>query len=364
VERIVSHQWGPDLIKSWNQHDWIHMPLRVGDQIGRLIGAAPRQTLCCDSISVNLFKVLCASLDQFPGHVILSTKDNFPTDLYMVQGIQKLLAERNIELKLVAESELLDAIDSSVCAVLVTQVNFRTGALLNVSALVEKAHSAHAALILDLAHSAGAVPVELDTWRVDFAVGCTYKYLNAGPGAPAFLYVAQQHLGKAVQPLWGWMGHANPFAFSPQYEPAKDISQFLTGTPSILAMAAVEGALKVFEGINLATVREKSLQLSQAFELELERRGLLDYMPSISPTNVECRGSQLSFAHEHAYAICQAWIAAGVIADFRAPNYLRVGFTPLYLSFEELRTAIDKLEHIMTAEIYLQSQFQQRQKVT
>ncbi|MCC5880303.1 MAG: kynureninase [Idiomarina sp.] len=364
VDQVMTEQWGNSLITSWNKHQWINLPQRTGDRIGALIGAAPGQTLCCDSISINLFKVLAVALQLRPGTVVLSTEDNFPTDLYMVQGLRDLFSARSIELKLVAESELTASINNDVAAVLVTHVNFRTGALLDIEQLTAKAHACHAAMIVDLAHSAGALPVALDAWQVDFAVGCTYKYLNAGPGAPAFLYVAKRHLGKAAQPLYGWMGHADAFAFSPSYQPAQDISQYLTGTPSILAMSAVDAALDVFAQTNMQAIRDKSMQLGMVFQSEIARRGLDQYLTLMSPSAPQARGSQISYAHPHAYAICQALIADGVIGDFRAPDYLRLGFTPLYTSFADVFMAVDRLERIMQDEVYLEDKFQRRQKVT
>lgn len=364
LNQVMRDQWGKDLIKSWNQHDWIGMPQRVGNRIGELIGAAAGQTLCCDSISVNLFKVLSAALQLFDGQTIVSTNDNFPTDLYMVQGLAQWCASRDVTLKLVAEHELLDAINDDTAVVLVTHVNFRTGAVLDIEALQQRAQQHQAALMIDLAHSAGALPLQLDSWGVDFAVGCTYKYLNAGPGAPAFLYVAKRHIGQAVQPLYGWMGHAAPFSFNPEYQPASDITQYLTGTPSILAMAAVDAALDVFEFTDMASIRAKSIALGELFAAEIKRRGLDSELSLISPQSPQQRGSQISYAHEHAYAICQALIAAGVIGDFRAPNVLRIGFAPLYVSFSDVIRALDQLEHIMGEKIYLQQRFRVQHKVT
>lgn len=364
VNQVMQDQWGNDLIKSWNQHDWISMPQRIGDRIGKLIGAAAGQTLCCDSISINLFKVLSAALQLFPGQTIVSTEDNFPTDLYMVQGLAKWCSTRQITLKLVAEHELIDYINDDTAIVLVTHVNFRTSAMLDMAALQQQAKQHQAALIVDLAHSAGALPLQLDDWHVDFAVGCTYKYLNAGPGAPAFLYVAKRHLGSAVQPLYGWMGHAEPFTFSPAYQPAKGIVQYLTGTPSILAMAAVEAALDVFELTDMQAIRAKSIALGELFVTEIERRGLSSELTLISPQNPQQRGSQISYAHRDAYAICQALIADGVIGDFRAPNVLRIGFAPLYVSYSDIMHALDKLEYIVHEKTYLQQRFSVKHKVT
>ncbi|MFU8785334.1 kynureninase [Aliidiomarina sp.] len=367
VAETMQHQWGNDVITSWNKHGWINLPLTVGDKIGSLIGAPAGTTLCCDSISVNLFKILCAALQINSGRTeVLSTEDNFPTDLYMVQGLQQLLGER-CTLRLVPEHELLDAISDKTAAVLVTEVNFRTGRKLPLADLSARARAQDALTILDLAHSAGAFPVQLLEHDIDFAVGCTYKYLNAGPGAPAFLYVAPKHLQQRttpLQPLFGWLGHAEPFAFTAEYAPAQGIRQFLTGTPPILALAAVDAALDVFADIDMADVRQKSIGLSEYWLERMAAEGLLDIMPSISPANPEQRGSQLAFQHEHAYAVCQALIAEGVIADFRAPEYLRVGFSALYNTYAEIAAAVAKLAAIVHERRYERAEFQERSAVT
>lgn len=364
VSAVMGQQWGQDLIKSWNQHDWITLPQRLGDRIGGLIGADAGQTLCCDSISINLFKVLHAALQGHQGDTILSTHDNFPTDLYMVQGLRDWCSQRTITLKLVDENELVQHIDERTAVVLATQVNFRTGALLDIAKLTATAHQHGAAMVVDLAHSAGALPVELDAWHVDFAVGCTYKYLNGGPGAPAFLYVAKRHQGNAVQPLYGWMGHADAFAFSPEYQPADGIRQYLTGTPPILAMAAVDAALNVFEQTDMQAIRAKSLALGDFFHAEMTRHGLDRELTLLSPKDANARGSQISYCHPQAYAICQAWIAEGVIGDFRAPDVLRIGFAPLYVSFKDVANAVERLADIVVSGRYSQPQFQARQAVT
>ncbi|RUO20902.1 kynureninase [Aliidiomarina iranensis] len=367
VADTMAEQWGNDVITSWNKHNWINLPLTVGDKIARLIGAPEGTTLCCDSTSLNLFKVLCAALDINHGRTeVLSTEDNFPTDLYMVQGLQQLLGER-CTLRLVPEQELLAAINENTAAVLATEVNFRTGRKLPLAELSAKAKAQGALTIVDLAHSAGAFPVALLQHDIDFAIGCTYKYLNAGPGAPAFLYVAPKHLEssrKPMQPLFGWLGHAEPFAFSVDYAPAKGIRQFLTGTPPILALAAVDAALDIFADIDMADIRKKSIGLSEYWLACMADEGLLEIMPSISPDKAEERGSQLAFEHEHAYAICQALIAEGIIADFRAPNYLRIGFSALYNTYGEVQQAVSSLATIMHERRYENEAFQQRNTVT
>lgn len=338
VAEVTDRQWGKHAITSWNRHDWIGLPQRVGEKIAKLIGAAAGQVICCDSISVNLVKALAASLSvvqaqQPHKHQVLSTHDNFPTDLYMVQGLQQLLGTKRCELVLADEDDLIDAITDTTAVLLVTEVNFRTGRRLDIEALIAKAHAAGALVIVDLAHSAGALPVDLDAWQADFAVGCTYKYLNGGPGAPAFIYAAQRHHGKLQQPLVGWMGHQSPFDFSADYNAATGIRQFLAGTPPVLSMSAVDAALDAFDDVSLGKLRFKSMQLGELFHDLLKQFKLTSELRLIGPTDPKQRGSQLSYQSDHAYGICQALIEREVIADFRSPNYLRFGFAPLYNSF-------------------------------
>jgi kynureninase len=361
IDKVVQQQWGHDLINSWNQHDWINLPLTVGDKIGQLIGAASGQVVCCDSISLNLFKLLAAALQLRPGRItVLSTEDNFPTDLYMVQGLQQLLGDDACQLKLVSEQNLVAAIDQQTAVVLVTEVNFRSCRRLDLYELTQVAHQNGALLIADLAHSAGAMQIELDQWQVDFAVGCSYKYLNAGPGAPGFAYVAQRHHNQFRQPLFGWMGHANAFEFSADYSPASGIRALLTGTPSIIALAAVDAALSAFAGKSLQQLHQQALDLADRFDHALHQQQIADQFQRLTPVERSQRGCQLSYAHPHAYAICQALIANGVIADFRAPNYLRFGFAPLYITASEVDQAVNKLVDIVQQQRYLASEFQQR----
>lgn len=367
VNQALRHEWGDDVITSWNKHGWIDLPLTVGDKIGRLIGSPEGQTICCDSTSINLFKVLCAALQiNSERSEILSTTDNFPTDLYMVQGIEQWLGER-CKLRLVSEDSLLNEINENTAVVLVTEVNFRTGRRLPMAHISQRAKQCGALTVVDLAHSAGALPVDVVANEIDFAVGCTYKYFNAGPGAPAFLYAAERHLKQQRQPLhplYGWLGHAAPFAFEVNYAPADGIRQFLTGTPPVLSLVAVDAALDLFADVTMSDIRTKSIGLSSYWLECMDKHGLLDVMPCISPVVADERGSQLAFQHAEAYAICQALIAEGVIADFRAPEYLRIGFAPLYNSYAEVESAVSRLAVIMQEKRYLNAEFQQRSKVT
>ncbi|MEX1221116.1 MAG: kynureninase [Idiomarina sp.] len=369
VAEVTNRQWGKDAITSWNRHNWIGLPQRVGKKIAALIGAAPGQVICCDSISVNLFKALAASLTlvqakQPQKNQVLSTSDNFPTDLYMVQGLQQFLGNQRCELVLAEEDQLADAITASTAVLLITEVNFRTGRRLDVAALITKAHAAGAMVIVDLAHSAGVLPVDLDAWQADFAVGCTYKYLNGGPGAPAFIYAAERHHAKLQQPLVGWMGHQNPFEFTADYSPAPGISQFLAGTPPVLSMSAVDAALDAFKGVNMGQLRFKSMQLSELCHDLVMQFGLTSELTLIAPKDPNQRGSQLSYESEHAYGICQALIERDVIADFRSPNYLRFGFAPLYNSFHDVYLAVQTLADVIESKAHLSERWQQRNAVT
>ena len=266
MQHVIEHEWGTSLIKGWNDHGWIDLAKNVGSKIGKLIRAEPNSVVCTDSISVNLFKVLTHVIKLSPTRqVIVSTRDNFPTDLYMVQGLQDLLTERQLELRLVEADEIEAAITTEVAAVLLSHVDFRTGQILDMAKLTQCAHEVGALTIWDLAHSAGAIPVDLAKSQVDFAVGCTYKYLNGGPGSPGFVYVAPKHQGQQPQALYGWMGHNNGFAFSPNYQGASDASQYLAGTPPILSLSAVDAALEIFDTISIQTLYQKSQQLQQFF---------------------------------------------------------------------------------------------------
>lgn len=368
VREVVESQWGNDLISSWNKHQWIDLPLSVGEKIAPLIGAAPGQVLCCDSVSVNLFKLLAAALTNRAGKrtVILSQKDNFPSDLYIAEGLINLLQEHGIsaELRLVAAENLEEGIAQSPDVLLLTHVNFRTGAVHDMQRLTARAHDHDVPVIWDLSHSAGAMELALDDCQVDFAVGCGYKFLNGGPGAPAFLYVASRLQAELQQPLQGWMGHKQPFAFKPKYVPDAGINQLQTGTPSILSMSALDAALSCFEGLTTTQLREKSRALSTMFLSLLEEDLTCESLTLVSPREPEQRGAQLSFSHDDAFPISQALIEAGVIVDFRAPDLIRLGFSPLFLSFNEVAKSAAILRQILTEGQFRQERFSVRAKVT
>lgn len=365
VAEVVSQQWGNDLIKSWNSHSWIDLPIKVGEKIAPIIGAGQGQVICCDSISVNLFKLLCSALKlNSERTVVLSTKDNFPTDLYIVQGLSDLLGPDLCQLQMVKEQDIQQSLTESVAVLLLTQVNFRTGRLLDMAKLTQLAHDKGVLVIWDLAHSAGALPVELDKCEVDFAVGCGYKYLNGGPGSPAFLYVAKRHQQAVKQPLSGWMGHAKPFAFDAQYHPFPNINQFQCGTPSVISMSALDAALDVWQDVDMLQIRNKSEALAAVFIKLINLNACLHELILCSPDIAHQRGSQLAFSHDAAFSICQALIEKGVIADFRAPNILRFGFTPLYTSFEDIWKAVTTLVDIVKSDLYKNPRFNIALKVT
>ncbi|WP_404403092.1 kynureninase [Idiomarina seosinensis] len=367
VAETVEQQWGNDLITSWNKHQWVNLPEIVGEKIAPIIGAGKGQVICCDSISVNLFKLLSAALSYNGSperRFILSTEDNFPTDGYIAQGLQELLGAGQCQFKAVDEEQLSAAIDQQVAVVLVTEVNFRSGRRLDINKLTQRAHQNGALIVVDLAHSAGVMPVDLDAWQVDMAVGCTYKYLNGGPGAPAFLYLNRKWHSKIKQPVAGWFGHRSPFDFNPDYQASSGVKQFLAGTPSILSMAAVDSALELFAEIDMQQVRLKSQQLTSLFQQLAEQYQLTRHLSLLSPLLAEARGSQLSYAHDQAYGICQALIKRGVVADFRAPCYIRFGFAPLYNSYTDVYDAVAQLRHVIEQQEHLQKRWQQRQAVT
>ncbi len=368
AQEVIAQQWGQDLIKSWNQHGWIDLPMQVGEKIARLIGAAPGQTLCCDSISVNLFKLLSAAIQMQPGRaLVLSQQDNFPTDLYIVQGLSEQLGADRVRLKLVEENAIeqqLEEFGEHIAVLLLTQVNFRSGRLLDMRRLTRRAHELGILVVWDLAHSAGVIPIELDDCEVDFAVGCTYKYLNGGPGAPGFLYAASRHHDKLRQPLTGWMGHQAPFEFSADYQPAAGIARFLTGTPPVISMSVLDAALDVFRDIDMQAIRDKSLALSELFiQLGRQYPALSQLLPAF-PQEPSQRGAQLAYHHPHAYAICQTLIAEGVVADFRAPDILRLGFSPLYVRFEDIWVSVERLAAILKTGAWRDHQISHRGKVT
>ncbi len=361
----AAQEWSHDLIKSWNKAGWFELPLVLGDRIGQLIGAARGQVVVCDTTSSNLYKVLHAALAMRPDRsVIVAEGGSFPTDLYVAEGVMSVLSGKSMRLEGVDAPDIESLIDESVAVVLINHVNYKTGELRDMAALTQKAHDAGALIIWDLCHSAGALPVHLDEAKADFAVGCTYKYLNGGPGAPAFIYAAQHLQGQIRQPLSGWWGHARPFAFEQTYDASAGIGQFLCGTQPILSMRALKGALSIWEQVDLQTVRQKSIALTDLF-INLVEAKCADYGFELeSNRNGQKRGSQVSFSHANSYEIMQALIARGVIGDFRAPSSMRFGFTPLYTSYEDVWQAVQVLENVMKSGIWRDAQYAVRTAVT
>ena len=364
VSRVIEKEWGEDLITSWNRHDWIEMPQRVGDKIARLVGAGAGEVVVTESTSINLFKVLAVALKMRPGRrAIVSEVENFPTDLYMAEGLTKLLGQDYI-LRLVPAHHLRHALGADTAVLMLTQVNFRTGALHDMAAMTAAAHAAGALAIWDLSHTAGALPVDLDGAQADFAIGCGYKYLNGGPGAPAFVYAAARHHGQAAQPLYGWLGHDAPFDFATSYRPAAGIRQYVVSTPSILALAALEEGVDLLLQADLRELRAKSQALTEAFITLVEARCTGLGLSLATPRDPARRGSQVSFAHDHSYAVMQALIARGVIGDFRAPDLLRFGFSPLYIRHVDVWDAAEALRDVLVSGAWQRPEFQQRAAVT
>ncbi|HEY3144949.1 MAG TPA: kynureninase [Dongiaceae bacterium] len=364
VRDVMTRQWGQDLIKSWNVHDWIGAPARIGAKVARLIGAKPSEVVVADSTSLNVFKVLHAALHLKPERrIILSDSGNFPTDLYMAQGLAKLLGAGH-ELKVVSPDEIPSALTDEVAVLMLTEVDYRSGRLHDMAALTKAAHAHGILAFWDLCHSAGAFPVDLNGCGADFAVGCGYKYLNGGPGAPAFTFVAERWQATAEQPLFGWMGHDAPFAFDLDYRPRAGIDRFLVGTPPILSLVALEAGLDLFADVELTALRHKSGALGDLFialvEQELTGSGLV----LGSPRPAAQRGSQVSFRHPEGYPIMQALIARGVIGDFRAPDILRFGFAPLYVSFTDTWNAVAQLGAVMAGMEWQRPEFRRRAAVT
>ena len=364
LSRVIEQEWGEDLIGSWNRHGWMAMPERVGSKIARLIGADASEVVVAESTSINLFKVLAAALKMRPQRrVIVSETESFPTDLYMVEGLAELL-DQGHTLRLVAAADLVQALDSAAAVLLLTHVNFRTGAMHDMAALTAAAHAAGAFAIWDLAHSAGAVPVDLDGARADFAVGCGYKYLNGGPGAPAFVYAAARHHGQAPQPLYGWLGHAAPFEFAAGYRPGPGIRQYVVSSPPILSMAALEEGVDLLMQVDMTELRAKSVALTDAFIARVEARCAGLGLTLATPRDSARRGSHVSFAHEHAYALMQALIARGVVGDFRTPDLIRFGFTPLYTRHVDAWDAAEILRDVLVSGAWRRPEFQTRAAVT
>jgi len=361
----AEQEWGEGLIRSWNKAGWFDLPGTLGDRIARLIGAAPGETVITDTASINVYKALHAGLNLRPDRsAVVAEGSGFPTDIYMIEGVASVRPDMRIRLEGVDGPRIEDLIDDDVAVVLVNHVDYRTGMLRDMSALTGRIHEAGAIAIWDLCHSAGVLKVDLNANGADFAVGCTYKYLNGGPGAPAFVFAARRHHGKFSQPLTGWWGHARPFAFDRSFRPGDGIRPMLCGTQPILSMRALAGALEVWEDVDLDQVREKSVRLTDLF-IALVEEGCGSFGVTLAaPRERTTRGSQVSFRHPHGYEIMQALIDQGVIGDFRSPDFMRFGFAPLYLSYTDVYVAATILHDILANGTWRASRFANRLTVT
>ncbi|MFP4327327.1 MAG: kynureninase [Paracoccaceae bacterium] len=359
---VMRDEWGEMLITGWNRAGWMERPQAVGDRIARLIGAEPGHVVMGDTLSIKVYQALAAALDLRPGRkVILSDSGNFPSDLYIAEGLIGML-DRGLELRVVAPEEIETHITEEVAVTLITEVDYRTGRMHDMKRLTRRAHEAGALTVWDLAHTAGATPVDLAGAGADFAVGCTYKYLNGGPGAPAFIYVAPRHADHARPALSGWLGHEAPFAFEPRYRPGRGIERMRVGTPPILALAALEAALDIWEMTTMEEVRAKSQELTGLFIEEVEAKAPM--LQLATPRDPQARGSQVSFRFHEGYAAMQALIARGVIGDFRAPDIMRFGFTPLFIDADDVRRAAGIIGDVMQNELWDDDAYRQRGRVT
>jgi kynureninase len=359
LAEVVTKEWGESLIRSWNAHDWIGAPERVGARIAPLIGAKPNEVLVADSTSVNLYKLLVAAARLSDSNVLLSEAGNFHTDLHIASGAADLLG---LTLDIAPRAEVEARIGANTNLVLLTHVHYKTAERFDMARVTAKAKAAGAMTVWDLSHSAGAVPLHLNEAGAELAIGCGYKYLNGGPGAPAFLYVAEHLQDRLLSPLRGWMGHAEPFAFTDDYTPAPGLARMLAGTPPMLSLIGLECGLDAFTGVTVERLWSKSAMMFEVFHGLMEQR--CPELQCVTPRLPDQRGSHISFAHPNAFEICQALIAADVIGDFRAPDVIRFGLTPLYLGFEDIWTGVDRLAAIMANESWREPRFAVRGKVT
>lgn len=361
VATVLSDQWGQQLIRAWNSAGWMDLPQKVGDRIGAILGAPAGSIATGDTLSIKVFQALASALKMRPDRkVILSDAGNFPTDLYMAQGLADLIG--GYELRTVSHDEMADHITDDVAVVMLTHVDYRSGRMYDMGDITRRAHDAGAVMLWDLAHSAGAVPVDLTASGAEFAVGCTYKYFNGGPGAPAFIYVRPDIVTEVKPALSGWLGHDAPFAMEPAYRPAMSTERMRVGTPPIVQLAILDHALDIWDDVDMGELRAASVHLCELFIREVENR--CPELELASPREAALRGSQVSFLFEQGYAVVQALIDRGVIGDFRAPGIMRFGFTPLYLGREDVIRAAEILEEILRDKIWQDPKYQIVSRVT
>ena len=362
IQHTLNNEWGEMLVTGWNKAGWMEQPNKVGDRIARLIGAASKTVTVGDTLSIKVFQALASAIKyQKNRKVLLTDASNFPSDIYAAQGLINML-KADHELKIVNTDNLIENINENVAAIFFTEVDYRTGRRYDAKKIVKTAKQNGALVILDLAHSAGAIDTNLTELDVDFAVGCTYKYLNGGPGSPAFIYVNPNLINSLEPCLSGWLGHENPFDFSLQYNPASGIDRMRVGTPPVIALAALEASLDIWETVDIKDVRETSIQLTDQFIKGVEQK--CPMLQLITPRIPENRGSQVSFSFKHGYAVMQACIERGVIGDFRAPDVMRFGFTPLFVDSQDVERASEILAEIMSKDLWNDPKFQKRNKVT
>jgi kynureninase len=362
IQHTLNNEWGEMLITGWNKAGWMDQPNKVGDRIARLIGAASKTVTVGDTLSIKVFQALASAINfQKNRKVLLTDASNFPSDIYAAQGLINML-KADHKLKIVNTDNLIENINENVAAIFFTEVDYRTGRRYDAKKIIKTAKQNGALVILDLAHSAGAIDTNLTELDVDFAVGCTYKYLNGGPGSPAFIYVNPNLINSLEPCLSGWLGHENPFDFSLQYNPASGIDRMRVGTPPVIALAALEASLDIWETVNIKDVRETSIQLTDQFIKGVEQK--CPMLQLITPRKPENRGSQVSFSFKHGYAVMQACIERGVIGDFRAPDVMRFGFTPLFVDSQDVERATEILAEIMSKDLWNDPKFQKRNKVT
>lgn len=363
VNEVVEHEWGNGLVRSWNDAGWMAEPTRLGNRIAPLIGAQSDEVLVADTLTVLLAKLIGAALEQRPErHVVLTDAANFHSDVYIIEAMCER-AGRKVTMRTIDRNHLDEELNDDVALVELTQVDYRTGESLDLAGITQKVHDAGALMLWDLAHSTGAVPLDVTGADVDFAAGCGYKYLNGGPGAPAYLYVRNSWQGRLRNPFPGWLGHARPFDFELSFEPADGMQSFVTSSPSILALAALDGALDIWDRATMAQVRTKSLALTDVF-IELVDERLPGVFDLVTPLDHAKRGSQVSLRHPDGYAIIQALIEVGVIGDFRAPDICRFGFAPLYVRFVDVYDAVERITGVMTSEAFRDPRFAVRNTVT
>lgn len=363
---VIQREWGDGLVRSWNDENWINLPRNLGNQVAPLIGANEGEVIVVDSTSVNLFKVLSSALLLNKNRkVIVSESGNFPSDLYILEGVNKMFGESYKRCLIDEEDDEIEKyIDSSTAVVVLSHINYKTGRITDIKKITTFAHEKGALVVWDISHSVGVLPMNLHDLGVDFAVGCTYKHLNGGPGAPGFLFVHSSLIEKVFQPLTGWLGHIKPFDFEVEYQPANDINKFICGTPPIIAYKAIESGLEIFKDLSIIEIREKSIKLSEMF-IQLMQQECTEFgFMLFSPKNSDQRGSQISFLHENAYSIIQALISHGIIGDYREPNVMRFGISPLYMRFEDVWNAITCLREIMQTGEWQSEKFKNKNYVT